>query len=277
MNSTTNSSRNRCGDMRYRDAIALNNAAIALLEQDCFKDAVEMLRIAIYLMQLSFCSIGAFDPNATLPEQMYLTDDDVSRHLMNTARFQSNVRILSSKLNLKDDFLKFSTQHEVGLLAESISKASQCGHKTVFIYIVIEPIDFDEIDLDSVYHDSMLILYNFGVAHYSLAGRIEESKNVFDRDCWFVVQELRQSAYQMLHVVEGYVCRKLSLASTSWSEGSGILMLSVLFSRTMSELSFNLRYTTVSDYYSVAYNAILILIERQGKTFPEFVHQAAAA
>lgn len=277
MNSTcTNSSPNHCCDKRYKDAIALNNAAITLLEQDCFKDAVEMLRIAIYLMQLSFCSVGAFDPNTTLPEKMYLTDDDVHRHLMNAIRCQNKQRGIS-KWNKKDDFLKFSTQHDVGLVGESILKASQYGTKAVFSYIVIEPIDFDEIDIDSVYHDSMLILYNFGVAHYSLAGRIEVSKNILDRHCWFVVQELRQSAYQMLYVIEGYVCRKLSNASTLWSQGSGLLMLSALFSRTMSELSLNLHYTTVSDYYNVAYTAILMLIERQGNTFPELVHQAAAA
>lgn len=267
---------NQCSDKRYKAAVALNNAAIALLERDCFKDAVEMLRIAIYLVQLTFCTVGSFDPNTTLPEQICISDDDIRHHLMNAAQCQSKKRCLS-KSNTHTDLLKFSTQHNAGLVGESISKASQDGTRAVFSYIVIEPIDFGEIDLDSVYHDSMLILYNFGVAHYSLAGQIEVSKCICDRHRHILVHELRQTAYQMFYVIEGYVCRKLAHASAARSQENGLLMLSALFSRTMSELAMRLHYTTVSEYYNVAFTAILILIDRQGKSFPESALQAAAA
>jgi hypothetical protein len=269
---------NHCRDKRYKAAIALNNSAITLLERDCFKDAVEMLRIAIYLAQLTFCSVGAFDPNTTLPQPIDLSDDDIHRHLMNAAQCQSKPRQASScSMNTHTDLLKFSTQHNVSLVRESISKASQQGTRAVFSYIVIEPIDFGEVNLDSVYHDSMLILYNFGVAHYSLAGQIEVSKCICEQHRRILVYELRQTAYQMFYVIEGYVCRKLAEASVKRLQESGLLLLSALFSRTMSELALQLHYTTVSEYYTIAFRAILIMIDRQCQSFPDSALHAATA
>ena len=276
-NSNMNTSANHRYIKQYRDAIALNNTAVALLERDYFKDAVDMLQIALYLVQLTFCSVGSFDPITALPNKIQVTDDDITRYLINAVRCQCDKRCsLTLKTNV--DVLFVSTQHNIGQVGKILSKAQQRGTKAVFIYVVIEPIDFDEVDLDSVYHDSMLILYNFGVAHCSSAAHIERSTRLFDdRYRWILVHDLRQAACQMFTVIEAYIGRMWSGASASENQESGLLTLSALLCYAKAELALHLHYTTANEYCNVTFTAILKLIDRHCKNFPNSIPQAPAA
>ncbi len=265
---------------QYRDAIALNNTAVALLERGCFKGAAEMLDIALYLLQLTFCSVGSFHPVTTLPNKIQVTDDDIRRYLINAVKLQCDKRC-SSTLDMNYDILIVSTQHNIGEVGKILSKAKQSGTKAFFSYVLIEPIDFDEINLDSVYHDSMLILYNFGVAHYSLAAHIERSTSLFDdRYRWILIHDLRQTAYQMLDVIEAYISR-MWLPSASASgyryQESGLLMLSVLLCYAKAELASHLHYTNAVESCNRTFTAILKLIDRHFKNFPKSIPQAPAA
>jgi hypothetical protein len=289
-------------DRRYKAAIALNNAAISLLDRNCYEDALEMLRIAINLIQYSFCTLGDFGPNI-FTTQISFSDDDIQHHLENAAKYQcengcnfksnENVRTTTATTattaRRTTIMNKFTTQQNASSVGEIISKANQSGTQCRLSYILIEPIDFDEMNLDSMYHDSMLILYNFGIAHCNLAQQIE-TKNE-KQECigqrpqqqhrqqqheFIFIRELRESAFHMFHVIENYVRRKLTYP-IQYSQENAVFILSVLFTRAMSELAMKLHYVTMSEYYNVAHIAILILIDAQGRLMPTLVSQAAAA
>jgi hypothetical protein len=161
-------------DQRYKAAISLSNAAVLMLERERYTVAMEMFRVAIRLIQSTCCSIGDYDQN-TLPVPISLSDDLISHHLKFAA--QCIAEGYGSRQNDTVTTIKFSTQQDVCLVRDAITEARQNGSNAIFSYITIEPIDYEELCLDTVYHDSILILYNFAVSHCSLAFRLESESS----------------------------------------------------------------------------------------------------
>lgn len=255
-------------DKRYKTAIVLNNAAISLIERKRYKDAMDMFRVAISIIQASCCSLGEYDN--VLPVPISVTDETINHHLK--VATTCNVPTFVIETPPWERTMKFSTQQDPFDIRVSFTKGNENDTRTVFSYINIDPIDFEEISLDNIYHDSILILYNFGVAHCCLAQELQLQSNTR----WNIAQELRQAAFQMFYVIETYVRKKLS-DPPMLSQENAVLLLSALFSKTMSELASHLQYTMVSEYYSVAFAAILVSIDVHHKLLPMNDIPAAAA
>lgn len=256
-------------DKRYKAAIALNNAAVSLLSRQRYKVAMDMFRVAMSHIQLSCCLLGDIDQRS-LPEPIIIPDDSISHHLGIALLCHAEQSNSSESQNPNVASIKFSSQQDAWQVRDVLVEASANNTRTVFSYINIEPIDYEYINLDTAYHNSIVILYNYGVAHCSLAQQMESNALQYP-----FARALRQASFQIFYVIDVYVRR--TLANPSLSHENAILQLSALFTQTMSRLAENFSCTTISYYYNVAFEAIISWIDEQHKLFPSLENQAAAA
>lgn len=256
-------------DKRFKAAIALNNAAVSLLSRQRYKSALDMFRVAMNLIQLSCCSLGDIDQRS-LPEPILIPEDSISHHLKIALHCHAEQSDSSEPPNPEITTIEFSSQQDAWQVRDVLIEASANNTKTVFSYINIEPIDYEYVNLDTAYLNSIVILYNYGVAHCSLAQQMES--DVFQ---YPYARVLRQASFQIFYVIDVYVRR--TLTNPSMSHENGLLLLSALFTHTMSRLADNFSCATISYFYNVAFKAIISWIDEQHKLFPSHDSQAAAA
>jgi hypothetical protein len=164
----------------------------------------------------------------------------------------------------------FSSQQDAWQVRGAIMDVCADNSKTVFSYINIEPIDYDDVCLDIAYHNSIVILYNYAVAHCCLAQQVES-----DASQYLCARALRQASFQIFYVIDVYVRRRLT--SPCLVQDNDILLLSALFTRTMSRLADDFNCTTINYYYNVAFETILSWIDVLHKLLPRHNTLAAAA
>lgn len=269
----TNMTSTRCAcEKRYKAAIALNNAALSLLAKERYKLAMDMFRVAMNLIQLSCCVLGDID-QLSLPEPILVPGDLISHHLNIALHCQAEESdsCLGEPVNPNNATSIFSSQMDVWQVRDAIQKKSFDNTKVSFYYINIDPIDHEDLSLVTAYQNSIVILYNYGVAHCNLAHQLEsldDLNNSFAR-------ALRQASFQIFYVIDVYVRRMLE--NPSLSQENVVLLLSALFTRTMSQLANEVSCATISYYYNMTFEAILCWIEMQHKLFPIYETQAAAA
>jgi hypothetical protein len=256
-------------DTRYKAAIALNNAAVSLLCRQRYKLAMDMFRVAINLIQLSCCVLGDIDQRS-LPEPILFPEDSIRHHLEVALYCRVEQSASSEPPNPTVVSIQFSSQQDAWQVKDILIDASANNTKTVFSYINIEPIDYEYVNLDTAYHNSIVILYNYGVAHCSLAQQMESDALQSP-----LARALRQASFQIFYVIDVYV--RKTLASPSMSHENAVLLLSALFTQTMSRLADTFSCTTIRFYYNVAFEAIVSWIDEQHKLFPSQENQAPAA
>jgi hypothetical protein len=256
-------------DKRYKAAIALNNAAVSLLSRQRYKVAMDMLRISMNLIQLSCCLLGDIDQRS-LPEPIIVPEDLIIHHLEIALHYRAEQSASSEPPIQTVATIRFSSQQDVWQVKDVLLAASANNAKNVFGYINIDPIDYECINLDTAYHNSIVILYNYGVAHCSLAQQMESNELQYP-----FARAIRKVSFQIFYNIDVYVRR--TLANPNVSNDNSVLLLSALFTQTMSRLADNFCCTTISYYYSAAFEAIISWIDEQHKLFPSHDNQAAAA
>lgn len=256
-------------DKRYKASIALNNAAVSLLSRQRYKVAMDMFRVSINLIQLSCCLLGNIDERS-LPEPILVPEDLINHHLEIALHCHDEQSASSGLPNQTVDTVQFSSQQDAWQMRDVLLAASVNNTKNVFSYINIDPVDYEDINLDTAYYNSIVILFNYGVAHCSLAQQMESNAMQYP-----FAQAIRQASFQIFYVIDVYV--RGALANPSMSNENAVLLLSALFTHTMSRLADNFSCATISYYYNVAFEAIIRWIDEKRKLFPIHDHQAAAA
>lgn len=264
-------------DEQYKAAVALNNMAVSLLQRQCYQDALDTFKDAITLIQFSLRTLvgrRAGDGLNLFSVPGVLVDNvlQAAWHRYATSAMRP---VLPALAGGAGDFaiLTVSSQQDPSGVQGAISEAmSRNGKNSVFCCINVDPVDFEECCIETIDLDSNLILYNFGIAHCLLASKLEANTN-FEG---VLVQKLRQSGFHLFRLSEAFLKERLSEPPFHF-QGGTVLLISALFTRSMVELASHLNYMEVSEYYRVAYVALLVSIDAQQNLLPTNVRQAAAA
>lgn len=266
-----------CYNARYAAAIALNNAAVTLLERACYKDSVDTFRASISIIQTILEK--SRKPRGSYLPLLFNADTDINRHVQEASRrcamacipnAESTVATMRETFNL----IRISSQADPSAVVDTLRNASRAGKTRMFICVVIEPLDPSEICLESIGLDVDAIIYNVGVAHCLLANQFSLKLEPKSESC--LTDELRRSAFQLFCLIEPFFMSRLSEYPFHFHDRT-VLLLCTLFAHTLSEVAQHLQYATVNERCKSILHLISHSICVQEMLVPSKHRPAAAA
>ena len=260
----------------YKSAIALNNAAVTLIERQQIKDAVDTFRHSIGAIHI----VIEKTRNPTNIEETISSDrlNEITGNLHEASQrcAQSYIASDVDTRNIKSIgnvvVAKFSSQQSVISVLETILNASQGSATQVYTCLVIELVDHDESYVESISEVCNSIMYNFGVVHSILACQFNSNM----KSEQIVIEELQQRAFRLLRLIEPFFLAKLVFSPNEFQD-RGVLLLCVLFARAMSTVAHHLHYTVLWESYKETLRALLALIDAQETLIPTMNRHAAMA
>jgi hypothetical protein len=156
---------NAAQDQHYRCAIALNNIGVQLLQRSSFKQAVQVLKDAVYTIRIAFptkssASNTSHNPAACDTERLIA---DATKKLYNPLSSNPKTVDVCSWDLQRIDVLNIERMINQVLSASTIN----------LVPVTIDMIDI-ELEERSADFQAALILYNFALAHVGLASRPQE-------------------------------------------------------------------------------------------------------
>lgn len=262
---------NDSNTLRYKAAISLNNSAVTLLIRRRYKDSVNAFRVSISLMQNIIDDIKNPNdsPNVSTP---IIEDDDINRHLYVACCCCASNDTTVGQSYAKLTVVKFYSEQDASTVIDSICQASRDGTDTVYTCVIIEPLDHDDFSLELIGLDSDSIIYNFGIAHCLLASQLSAGLQYNPR----VIDEVRQTAFQLFRLIEPYFLMRLSWYPTKF-DNRGVMLLCTFFVQAMSQVARQLQYTAISESYDAALQTILLSMCHQEMLIPTRGRPASAA
>jgi hypothetical protein len=268
------SSVHNCTSVRYRAAIYLNNSAVTLLKRERYQDAVETFRVSISIILATIEEIKNPVKQEVIP--MSSLYDGINSLLQDASRRCGNASLATemtySQSKRTRTVITFFNQQDPCTIIDEIIEESRHSTSNGYTFIIIEPLNQDDVCLDMLLLDCHSILYNFGVAHCLLASQFSST---LDR---LIIDELRQSAFRLFRLMEPFFMERMSsYPINSEMDVRSVLLLFALFAHTMSEVSSQLEYTTVSELYKAKLMVLLHSIVYQETFLPTKGRPAAAA
>jgi hypothetical protein len=265
-----------CIRVRYRAAVYLNNSAVTLLKRDYYNDAVETFRVSINIIQAIIEDMK--NPNKVEVSSMSTVYNDINRQVQDASHRCASAclptGITASQSGGKLAVLKFYSQQDPSTFIDEIVEESRYSTSNGYTFVIIEPLNEDEICLELLGLDCYSVLYNFGVAHCLLASQF--SSNV--RPDQMLIDELRQSAFRLFLLIEPFFLARLSWCpDESKLDDRNVLLLCALFAQAMSDVASQLQYATVCESYESTLQAFLSSIGHQETFIPTRSRPAPAA
>jgi hypothetical protein len=265
-----------CTSVRYRAAISLNNSAVTLLKREQYKDAVDTFRVSISIVQAIIEEMK--NPNIVERNSISTLYNDIN-HQLQVASHRCATASLATEMN-KDQsngklaMIKIFSQQDPSTIIDTFIDESGDNTTNGYTFIIIEPLNQDDVSLDLIGLDCHSILYNFGIAHCLLASQISSSL-ISDR---ILIDNLRQSAFRLFRLMEPYFVARLSLYPTnSKLDDRSVLQLFAFFAKAMSDVASQLQYTTVYETYKSTLLELLLSIGQHETLIPTRCCPAPAA
>lgn len=185
----------------WRGAMALNNIGVTLLEQSCYKQALETLEDAVYLMK-SACQADIVQPQQSSRSILASeVEERIHRGFRRLAKPEPNKTRGGGP---RESFLTFSSDD-----ADSFSSAAslsnfQANHSSgshSAILIRMEDLGTEDGRIPEI--DSAIMLQNYGLSCLS-------ASNIVTRRC--VRSQLRNSAIDVLTLCQNILCTAPTLS-----------------------------------------------------------------